>query len=94
METKQGSKGNSRSGEGRHRDWSGHGNKAMPRGELTGWRGEMSGLIRTWKQSEAVRVAHALERVDIETGRDMETKRSNEGNSLAGEVRCRDWSGH
>ena len=37
IEIKQGSKGNSPTGEGRRRGWSGHANKAWQRGELTNW---------------------------------------------------------
>ena len=54
----------------------------------------MSGLVRTCKQSVAVRGTHSLERVDIGTGQDMQTKRGSKGNSPAGEGRRRDWSGH
>ena len=56
----------------------------------------MSGLIRTWKQSDAARETHVLERTDVGTGQDMETKRGSEGSSLLGEPegRRRDWSGH
>ena len=48
----------------------------------------------TCKQSVAARGTHRLERVDIGTGQDIQTKRGSEGDSLAGEGRHRDWSGH
>ena len=32
----------------------------------------MSGLVRTWEQSEAVRVTHRLKRSDVGTAEDME----------------------
>ena len=52
------------------------------------------GLVRAWKQSVAARGTHRLERVDVGTGQDMQTKRGGEGNSLSGKGRRQDWSGH
>ena len=54
----------------------------------------MLGQVRTCKQSEAVRKTHRLERVDVGTGQDMQTKRGSKGDSPTGEGRCWDWSGH
>ena len=79
MEIKQGSEGNSRAGEGRRRDWSGQGDKLRQQGELTNWRCQMPGLVRTRKQSEVVRGTHNLKRVDIGTGQDMETSEAARG---------------
>ena len=53
----------------------------------------MLGLVRTCKQSEAARGTHGLERVDIGTGQDMQTKQGSEGNSPAGDGRHQDWAG-
>ena len=54
----------------------------------------MPELLKTWQQSKAARGAHRLERADIGSSQGMETKRGGKGNSLAGEGRHRDWSGH
>lgn len=54
----------------------------------------MQGLIRTLKQSEAARKTHLLERADVGTDQNMDTKLRSEENSLAGEGRGRNWSGH
>ena len=48
----------------------------------------------TLEQSEEVRGAHCLERADVGTGQDIETKRGGAWNSLPGEGRRRDWSEH
>ena len=74
MKTTRGSEGNSLAREGRRRDWSGHRNKIRQRGELTSWRGQMSQLVRTLKQTEIARGTHSLERVDVKTSQDIETK--------------------
>ena len=50
----------------------------------------MPELIRACKQSKAVRVTHNLERADVRTGQEMETKRGSKGNSQTGEGRHRD----
>ena len=50
----------------------------------------MSALVRTLKQTEATMGTHLLEREDVETGQDIETKRGSEGNSLPGGGRRRD----
>ena len=84
IETKRGSKGNSLAGEGRRRDWSGHENKARQQGELTGWRGRTSGLVRTWRQSKTARGTHSLERTDIEIGQDMHRNWACKENSQSG----------
>ena len=93
MEIEQGSKGtyfleraDVRTGQDR--------NKAKKRGELTSWRGQVSGLVRTWKQSKVTRGTHLLERADVGTDQVLETKRSSKGNSLAGKGRRQDWSEH
>ena len=44
----------------------------------------------TSKQSEVARRTHGLERVDANSGQDMESKRRSEGNSLAEDGRRRD----
>ena len=87
MKTKRGSKENSLPREGRHRDWSGHGNKPKQRGKLTGWRrhvrtgqemetkqGSEQGELTSWR-------GHALEQIR------SETKRSSKGNSRPREGR-------
>ena len=54
----------------------------------------MSGLARKWKQSEAAKGTHTLERADIGTDQVMETKQSSEGNSRPGENGRQNWSEH
>ena len=47
--------------------------------ELTSCRRKTSRLIRTWKQSEAARGTHVLERADVAAGQDMKIRRGSKG---------------
>ena len=94
MQKKRGTEGNSLAEESRHRDWSGHLKKARNRGELTSWRGQTSGLVKTWKEGEAAIGTYDLDRADIGTSQDMQVKRGSVGNSRSGEGRHQDWAGH
>ena len=49
----------------------------------------MSGLIRIWKQSKAVRGTHVLERADVRTDQVMETKQSRRGTHVLERVDIR-----
>ena len=93
MEKKPGSEGDSRAGGRRHRDWSGHGNKAAAKGTHFLERADIE-TGQDMEISEAARGTHFLERADVGTSQDMEIKRGSEEDSLAGECRCQNYSGH
>lgn len=46
--------------------------KVSQYGTLTSWRGQMLGMVRTWKEDKPVRGTHFLERVEAKTGQDMD----------------------
>ena len=48
-------------GDGRGRDFSGHGKKPTGRGALTSWRRQREGLVRPWKETDRPRCTHILE---------------------------------
>src|SRR6267142_118500 len=75
-------------------DKSGHGRNLSKRGALTSWRAQMDGQVRTWKESERARGTHFLESTDRQTSQDTEGIRASEGNSLPGERRWTEESGH
>ena len=82
MERKQLSKGHSPTEDGRGRDKSGHGKKATKQGELTNWRQQREGQVRTWKESNQARGTHSLETAEGGTSQDMERKQPSKGHSL------------
>jgi len=41
---------------------------------LTSWGGQMSGLVRIWKESEQARGTYILERAEVKIGQNTERK--------------------
>ena len=86
-------KRHSQTGEGKGRDWSGHGKKQTKRGSLTSWRRQREGLFRTLKESDRARRTHNLEAAEGGTCQDTEGQPPSEAHSLARDRRGRDLSG-
>ena len=63
-------------------------------GELTLWRPQREGLVRTWKESDQARGTYKLETTEKGTCQDTERKQPRKGHSLPGDHRRRDLSGH
>ena len=93
-ERDQPTKADSPTGDSRERDLSGHGKKPMAQGALTSWRWQREGLVRTQKETDRPRHTHSLETVEGGTCQDPERDRPTEANSLSGDGRGRDLSGH
>lgn len=68
--------------------------RASQQEELTCYRCQRLGLIRTQKDSKVVRNTHILEMLEVKTDQNTVRKQAREGRSLAGEVRDKCWSGH
>ena len=94
MERSQPSKGNPLPGNGRGRDLSGHRRKLTERGALTSWGRRRKGLVRTPKETDQEKDTHSLGTIEGGTYQDVEKNRPSEGNSLPGDGRGRDLSGH
>ena len=71
-----------------------HRNKSTERRTLTLWRRQRERLVRTQKQIDRRKNTHKLETAEGATCQDMETNRPREGNSLSGDGRGSDLSGH
>ena len=71
----QPSKAHSPTGDGRGRDFSGHGRKQTEQGTLTLCRRQMEGIIRTQKETDRARHTHFLEKAEGETCQDTERNR-------------------
>jgi len=93
MQRNRPSKRHSQTGEGKGRDWSGHGKKKTKRGSLTSWRRQREGQVRTRKESDCTRHTHNLEATEGGTCQDTEGQPPSEANSLAGDHRGRYLSG-
>jgi len=63
-------------------------------GELTCWRDQRSGQVRTWKDNDLARGTHCLERADIRTSQDIEIKQASKGHLQTGEGRGYNQSEH
>ena len=81
-------------GDGRERDLSGHRKKPTNRGTLTFWRWRREGPVRTRKETDRPRRTHQLETAEEGTCQDTETNPPTEADSLPGDSRGRDLSGH
>ena len=55
--------------------------------ELTSWRGQRLGCVRTWKEGKIVRGTYFLEMVGVGTGQDLERKEASKGHKLPEEGR-------
>jgi hypothetical protein len=82
----------SQTGDSRGRDLSEYGKKPTERGELTPWRWQREGFLRTCKEINRVRGTHFLEKAEGGTCQDTERNRPSKGHSLPGDDRGSDLS--
>jgi hypothetical protein len=73
---------------------SGHGKKPTERGELTSWRRQREGLVRTQKETNQARGTDALETASGGDCQDTERNRPTEGHSQAEDGIGRGLLGH
>ena len=87
-------KAHSHPGDDRGRDLSGHRKKQTGRSQLTSWRRQREGLVRTRKETDRPRRTYNLEGAEGGTCQDTQINRPPEAHSQPGSVRGRDLSGH
>ena len=94
MERRQPSLGHSPAGDHIRREELGQRKKVTGPGELTSWRPQRKGHIRTEKESDQARGAHILETTEGGTSQNMEREQLSKGHTQTGDQRGRDKSEH